>query len=64
MGGPSTLLSYSCSQVSFDHHFDDNHADDGSDDNCDLESFIGDGHVKFLLSCQTETFLPLDINIT
>ena len=38
MGGPSTLLSYSCSQVSFDHHFDDNDADDGSDDNCDLES--------------------------
>ena len=39
MGGPSTLLSYSCSQVSFDDYFDDNDADDGCDDNYDLGSF-------------------------
>ena len=28
-----------------------------------LNLFIGDGHVKFLLSCQTETFLALYIDI-
>ena len=29
-----------------------------------LDLFIGDGHAEFLLSCQTENFLALDIDIT
>ena len=29
-----------------------------------LNLFVGDGHVKILLSCQTETFVALDIDIT
>ena len=29
-----------------------------------LDLFVGDDHVKFLLSCQTENFLALDIDIT
>ena len=29
-----------------------------------LNLVVGDGHVKFLLSCQTENFLALDIDIT